>query len=272
MYMYHQPHFSSFRAIKHPKGEQEVDWADGSGLKLKTPAGRTAFFSSYQAYDLLTEEEKAMADHSWAEYMYYPYQWVLGCKGAPNGLGVASDGREASEKDLDETTSFRDPEWQHKVSLQNAINYHQLPKIVSNWARSKYPLVWVNEGTGQKAFHVMSHIIRRLHIRNGPHEKARVIDDINEIREFILKLQSRVLRPEYIYTGPSEEGDHVLWNNWSVQSSVFGIRSSAFVLAGHICRYGDLKCHETRPLASDIHASLVLFWPSFQALNWCTTC
>lgn len=116
MYMYQQPHFSSFRAIKHPQGEQEVDWADGSGLKLKVPAGRTAFFSSYQAYDLLTVEEKTMADHSWAEYMYYPYQWILNCKGAPNGLGVASDGREASEKELDESTSFRNPAWQHKVS------------------------------------------------------------------------------------------------------------------------------------------------------------
>lgn len=219
MYMYQQPHFSSFRAIKHPKGDQEVDWADGSGLKMKVPAGRTAFFSSYQAYDLLTEEEKNMADHSWAEYMYYPYQWVLGCRGAPNGLGIASEGREASEEELDKMTSFRDPSWQHKVSLiyTKTLPLPQQEKyMLICRGYEKYPLVWVNEVTGQKAFHVMSHIIRRLHIRNGPNEKPRVIDDINEIRSFILKLQTRVLRPEYIYAGPEQEGDHVLWNNWGV--------------------------------------------------------
>lgn len=120
-YMYHQPHFSSFRAIKHPKGEQEVDWADGSGLTMKVPAGRTAFFSSYQAYDLLTEDEKKMADHSWADYMFYPYQWVLGCRGAANGLGVANEGREASEEELDKANPSRDPAWQRKVRLDLII-------------------------------------------------------------------------------------------------------------------------------------------------------
>lgn len=80
----------------------------------------------------------------------------------------------------------------------------------------QYPLVWVNEVNGRKAFHVMSHIVRRLYIRHGPDETPKVIDNITEIRDFLLKLQSRVVRPEYIYAGPDDEGDHVLWNNWGV--------------------------------------------------------
>lgn len=50
-------------------------------------------------------------------------------------------------------------------------------------------------------------------MRHGPDEDPTVIDNVEEIRALIQGLQSRIIRPEYIYVGPEEEGDHVLWYN-----------------------------------------------------------
>lgn len=111
-YKVHTPLFSSFRIIKFPQGEQEVDWADGSGLKKKVQAGRTAVFSTGQLYNMFSDEEKNMADHSWAEYMYYPYEWIRGCRGNPNGLGVACEGNEVPDADMAKIAiENRDPSW-----------------------------------------------------------------------------------------------------------------------------------------------------------------
>jgi hypothetical protein len=108
------PWFSSFRTIKLPNGpDQTINWDDGSGLSMKAKPGRTAFFSTAQLYDLLSEEEKTMADHSWVEYMHHPYEWVRDCHGNPNGLSVACEGLETS---MEEMNSFeRDPSWTKKV-------------------------------------------------------------------------------------------------------------------------------------------------------------
>lgn len=110
--------FISFRTIKLPEGpEQTINWDDGSGLSMKMKPGRTAWFSSSQLYDLLLEEEKNMADHSWVEYMYYPFQWTAKCRTTPNGMGLVSEDREVTmqqmEKEYPEVD--RDPKWIRKV-------------------------------------------------------------------------------------------------------------------------------------------------------------
>jgi alpha-ketoglutarate-dependent taurine dioxygenase len=43
-----------------------------------------------------------------------------------------------------------------------------------------------------------------------------VIDDVQEIRKFILGIQNRILRPEYIFLAPAEEGDMVIWDNYGL--------------------------------------------------------
>jgi xanthine dioxygenase len=117
LYKANPPMISSFRIIKFPVGEQEVDWADGSGLKKKVPAGRTAFFSTAQLYNLFSEDEKKMVNHSWVEYMFYPYEWIRGCRGNPNGLGVACEDREVSDVELAEHCANRDPSWTQVVRV-----------------------------------------------------------------------------------------------------------------------------------------------------------
>ncbi|ELQ32308.1 hypothetical protein OOU_Y34scaffold01193g1 [Pyricularia oryzae Y34] len=190
-YVVHGPIYTSFRCIKLPEGEQTVDWADGSGLTKKVKPGRTAFFSTAQLYDMLTPEEQQMADHSWCEQMFYPYEWILGCRGNPNGLNVACEGREVP------------------FDVMEAMPRKPKNQLV-------LPLVWMNSVTGKKHFQVQPNTVRRLFIRNNAEETPRVIEDVKEIRDFLTKLQIRVLRPENIYVGPEEEGDHVFWYNWGV--------------------------------------------------------
>jgi xanthine dioxygenase len=110
------PWFSSFRTIKLPVGpDQTINWDDGSGLSMKAKPGRTAFFNTAQMYNLLSEDEKNMADHSWVEYMHYPYEWIRDCHGQPNGLGAACEGREVPMNVMDKLP--RDPAWTRKVRV-----------------------------------------------------------------------------------------------------------------------------------------------------------
>lgn len=180
--------FTTLRCIKRPRSPKiSIHWDDGTGQILETEPGLTAFFNNVQTYDLMTEEEKKMADHSWVEYAPYPYAWIGDCKGNSNGLGLASQGK---EKSLDELG-----EWN--------------PKDVKT-----YPMVWVNPVTGEKAFMVHGICAYKLFIRSSPDEQPVVIDDVVEIRAFLKKIQERVLKPEYILLPKVEEGDIVMWANY----------------------------------------------------------
>jgi len=121
LYKVHPPYISSLRFIQLPVGEQTVEWADGSGLSLKTKPGRTAFFSTSQLYDMLTDEERAMVDNSAVEYMHYPYEWIRGCRGNPNGLNVADEGREKPLEAMEEIAG--DEQWTKTVGGRFDILY-----------------------------------------------------------------------------------------------------------------------------------------------------
>ncbi|EED21411.1 conserved hypothetical protein [Talaromyces stipitatus ATCC 10500] len=182
--------FTSLRCLKLPRGaDLTIEWADGSGMSMKCPPGRTAFFSTSQLYGLLTPEEKKLVDHSWVEYAPYPYKWIQHCKGNSNGLGLAAGGERLSIEELGEF----DP-----ASVK------------------KYPMVWVNPLTGEKAFQVHGICARRLFLRSSSSETPQIIEDVEEIRRFILGIQNRILRPEYILLAPVEEGDMLIWDNYGL--------------------------------------------------------
>ncbi|EKG13547.1 Taurine catabolism dioxygenase TauD/TfdA [Macrophomina phaseolina MS6] len=194
---YEPPLFTSFRPVKFPTGsadvsEQRVEWADGSGQSISVKPGRTAFVSTEQLYDLLSEDEKRVADHSWVEYMYWPYEWVKGCRGAPNGLGVANEGKEVPDEEM-----------------------QKLPGTNLEWQK-KHPMVWVNPVTGKKSFQVQHNLARRLFIRHGPNDTPKVIDDLAEVRKFLDTMQSRIIQPEYIWVGPDAEQDLILFQNYGL--------------------------------------------------------
>ncbi|KAK5047597.1 hypothetical protein LTR84_006694 [Exophiala bonariae] len=180
--------FTTLRALKLPSGpDLTIRWDDGSGLSMKAPPGLTAFFSTSQLYSMLSDQEKQLADHSWVEYAPHPYMWVERCKAPPTGLGLKSEGKEHTIEELGE--------------------YDE--KDVK-----RYPFVWVNPVTGEKAFQVHGLAARKLFLRSSIDEEPKVIDDVVAIRSFLHNIQTRVLRPEYIYLPKVEVGDIVMWDNY----------------------------------------------------------
>ncbi|KAK7978515.1 hypothetical protein PG988_006005 [Apiospora saccharicola] len=157
---------------------------------MESEPGLTAFFSNVQTYGLMTPEEQRMADHSWVEYAPHPYMWIADCRGRPNGLGLETEGR---ERKMDEDLGDFDPA-----------------------AVKRYPMVWLNPVTGEKAFQVHGICARKLFLRSSLAEKARVLDDVAEIRAFLKRIQERVLRPEYILLPRLDEGDIVMWANYQM--------------------------------------------------------
>ncbi|KIX02575.1 uncharacterized protein Z518_08516 [Rhinocladiella mackenziei CBS 650.93] len=180
--------FTTLRACKLPSGPHlTIRWDDGSGLSMKSPPGLTAFFSTSQLYEMLSPDEQRMADHSWVEYAPHPYLWIEHCKGNTTGLGLKNQGKEHTIEeigDYDET------------------------------AVKRYPFVWINPVTGEKAFQVHGICARKLFIRSSADEEPKIIDDVVEIRSILHKIQSRILRPEYICLPQIEEGDVVMWDNY----------------------------------------------------------
>lgn len=65
----------------------------------------------------------------------------------------------------------------------------------------------------------MHHLVRRLYIRNGPDETPKIIDDLGEVRRFLDKIQSRIIKPENIWVGPEEEHDLVLFGSYGLLHS-----------------------------------------------------
>ncbi|KAH7122045.1 hypothetical protein B0J13DRAFT_599222 [Dactylonectria estremocensis] len=180
--------FTTLRCFKRPASPNvTIHWDDGSGQTMEVEPGLTAFFSNVQTYDLMTPAEKAIADHSWVEYAPHPYRWMGDCRSNPNGLGVVSQGLEKSLEELGE--------WN--------------PAFVK-----RYPMVWVNPVTDERAFMVHGICVRKLFLRSSPDEEPTVVDDVTEIRKWLKPIQERVLRPEYIMLPKVEEGDIVMWANW----------------------------------------------------------
>ncbi|KAJ5698133.1 hypothetical protein N7462_000138 [Penicillium macrosclerotiorum] len=182
--------FTTLRCLKLPRGPNlTVQWADGSGQSIESAPGQTAFFSTSQLYSMLTTAEQEMVDHSWVEYAPYPYKWIERCKGNSTGLGLAEGGE--------------------RLTIEELGDFDRA-------AVKKYPMVWVNPLTGEKAFQVHGICARKLYIRRSREEDPQVMENVSEIRQFILGIQNRILKPEYILLAPVEEGDMVIWDNYGV--------------------------------------------------------
>jgi hypothetical protein len=185
---------TSFRCIKAPVGpELTVRWDDGSDRIMKCKAGGTAFFSGAQLYNLLSDDEKKLADHSFWEPAPHPFAWMGTRRLRSSGMGLAPGGQTIP---LDEL-----PEW--------------MPDKVY-----KFPMVWVNQATGEKALQIFPDIIRKLYLRDSPTASERVVEDLEEIRTWVNDIYDRIVTPEYIIIPEAEEGDVILWNNWVRLSSL----------------------------------------------------
>ncbi|TVY93633.1 putative dioxygenase [Lachnellula willkommii] len=166
----------------------QVNWDDGSGLSMKCKPGQTAFVSNTQLYELLSDEEKMLAENSWVEYAPFPYMWIENCKGRPNGLGLETEGKEHKMEEM--------PEWE--------------PEKIKT-----YPMVWMRPN-GKKALQIHGIAVRKMFLKATLTSEVQVVDDVVKIRKLLHSWQQRIIRPEYVLMGPVEEGDVQMWDNWSV--------------------------------------------------------
>ncbi|KAL3422665.1 alpha-ketoglutarate dependent xanthine dioxygenase [Phlyctema vagabunda] len=215
LYEREPPHFTALRCVKSPVGPDiTVHWDDGSGLSMKAKPGRTGFISNVQLYELLTEEEKTLAENSWVEYAPFPYMWIENCKGNTTGMGLVTQGKEHTMEEM--------PEWN--------------PDFIKT-----YPMVW-NTADGRKALQVHGIVARKLFLKPTLTSPVEEITDVVRIRKILHNWQSRILRPEYIFMAPVEEGDVGMWDNWSMFHSAVDYPES----------YGTRTMHQVNLGASDV--------------------
>ncbi|KAH8703778.1 alpha-ketoglutarate dependent xanthine dioxygenase [Talaromyces proteolyticus] len=200
---------TTLRCVRAPKGpDLTVRWDDGSGRSMRVKPGLTAFLDSAQLYNLLTDEERTLADHSQWEPAPQPYVWTGTRKIRNCGLGMAPGGQ--------------------------TVSLDQLP----TWTAEKvykFPMVWVNPITGVKSFQILPDVVRRLYMKSGPQGEERVVDDGEEIRLWLNDILDRICIPETILVPEYEEGDVVMFNNWEVLHSSIDYPTSYGPRTMHQC-------------------------------------
>lgn len=182
-------------AIVIPESDQQlITFADGEKMPLN--AGSTSFFSGNHLWNKLTPEEQDWALRTTVNYAPKPYNFMKECKATADGLTIVSEGKEVP---LDQ------------------IEYD--PALVQS-----HPLVWRNPGRPDKpAVQALGCCLHSLSTESKvPGEPPVVIDDLPKVRETIYNIQSRMMKPEYIYSHPWEKDDLVIFNNHAVSHSITG--------------------------------------------------
>lgn len=188
VYGSHPSRVTTFRCVKSPKGpDVTVRWDDGSGHTLRCAPGSTAFISTAQLYNLLTDEEKKIADNSYWQPAPHPFAWYGTRKMRSSGLGLTPGGEPVPLDQL--------PEWSED-------------KIY------KYPMVWLNPVTSEKCLQMMPEIIHKVFFKDSPDANEKVVEDSEEIRLWLNDIYDRIIKPEYVNIPVCKEGDMVVWNNW----------------------------------------------------------
>lgn len=191
LYDLNPPKVTSLLAVSVPKGRtQTLRYDDGTGEELQVPLGTTAFVSGYTMYDILSEADKDFVRTSRIEYAPHPYVWMSASKSRSDGLGLLSEDLELPASELPPT----DPA---KIQI--------------------LPMVWKNPVTGQLALQMHPSAVRKIHCKDGT-----VIEDLEEVREIVHRLQRPGIAPKLVYAHDWEEGDLVLFNNQGVLHSVVG--------------------------------------------------
>ncbi|CAI7618966.1 unnamed protein product [Penicillium pancosmium] len=191
LYDLYPPQVTTLLAVNVPKGRrQTLIYDDGSGETMDVPLGTTAFVSGQRMYELLSSEDQEFVRTSKIEYAPHPYIWMSPARSRSTGLGMHSEGLELPESELPPI----DPS---KIMV--------------------FPMCWKNPETGRLALQIHPSAVRKIHLKDGT-----VIDDLEEVREIVYKLQRPAISPQYVYPHDWEDGDLVLFNNRGVLHSVVG--------------------------------------------------
>jgi xanthine dioxygenase len=102
------------------------------------------------------------------------------------------------------------------ISEGKEIPLNELPEIDEEKIQI-LPMCWRNPVTGKLALQVHPSAVRKLHLADGS-----VIEDLEEVREIVHRLQRPGIAPKMVYPHDWEEGDVVLFHNRGVLHSVVG--------------------------------------------------
>ena len=178
-------------AVSVPKGRrQTLRYDDNTGEELDVPLGTTAFVSGYNMYNILSDMDKEFVCTSTIEYAPHPYIWMSPAKSLSDGLGLYSDGVELPQSELPPIDTS-------KIQI--------------------LPMTWKNPVTGELALQMHPSAVRKIHLQDGT-----IIDDLQEVRRIVHRLQRPGISPRFVYPHDWEEGDLVLFNNHGVLHSVVG--------------------------------------------------
>ncbi|KAK0548905.1 hypothetical protein OC846_002511 [Tilletia horrida] len=213
------PRVTTLYGLKVPKGRtQTLRYDDGTGDELQVPLGTTAFVSGKTMFNRLSPAEKSLAVRSTIVYSPHPYVWMSKATSNSVGLGLESDGKELSEKDL--------PEWEES-------------KV------KKYPMLWKNPQTGELHFQVHPSAIKEVIVAPLPENKEASTDalypqgahltDLKEVRDLVYRLQRPAIAPELVYAHDWKENDLCLFHNQGVLHSVVGAFADDEVRVFHQC-------------------------------------
>lgn len=185
------PIATTLLAVKVPNGRRQiVRYDDGTGDELDVPLGTTAFVSGETMHDILSDEDKEFVRTTKVEYAAHPYIWMSAAKSRPTGLGLLSHSKE--------------------------LPTDALPPIDGSSIQI-LPMLWINPHTKKPALQIHPSAVRRLHLADGS-----VIDDLEEVREIVYRLQRPGIAPQRVYAHDWQEGDLVIFHNRGVLHSVVG--------------------------------------------------
>lgn len=191
LYDLEPPMATSLLAVKVPKTEyQTLRYDDGTGDEVQVPRGSTVFVSGETMYDVLSEEDKKFARETKVQYAPHPYIWMSGARSRSTGLGMVSEGLE--------------------------LDAEQLPPVEEEKIKT-LPMCWKNPVTGKLALQIHPSAVQKLVLKDGT-----VVDDLEEVRDIVYRLQRPGIAPSLLLPIDWEEGDFAIFNNRGVLHSVTG--------------------------------------------------
>ncbi|CAK3881522.1 Clavaminate synthase [Lecanosticta acicola] len=192
LYDLNPPRVTSLMAVSVPQtSTQTLRYDDDSHDSLSLPRGSTVFVSSYKTYDLLSPADQAFVRTTRVQYAAHPYVWMSRARSRPDGLGLLSENLE--------------------------LPASQLPEPIDALKIKTLPMCWRNPVTGRLALQIHPSAVQKLILQDGS-----TIDDLEEVRAIVHRLQRPGIAPELVFAVDWEAGDLALFNNHGVLHSVTG--------------------------------------------------
>lgn len=162
---------------------------EDSGDEIEIAQAGTAFVSTVNAFESLSEEDKQLALGTVVEYAPHPYIFISPARATSDGLTMVSEGKETPFDQL--------PEWEES-------------KV------KRLPMVWTNPATGRHHLQVHGCCIYKLHRPDGS------VLEMEAARKEVHRLMRPAIAPKNIYVHAWKKGDLAIFHNQGVLHSVTG--------------------------------------------------